>query len=79
MRENGKDRRLQSVLLVVAVGDFGKRPHITASAVLLYFRRMFEFDRSFDLKKLTLDKRTCNTIGVIHLIIRTSILHCSSF
>lgn len=32
-----QSRSIPFVRLVVAVGDFGRRPHITASAVLLYF------------------------------------------
>lgn len=35
--DKNKLNNLPSVLLDVAVGDFGKRPHITASAVCLYF------------------------------------------
>ena len=46
------------VLLKVAVGDFGRRPHIIASAVFLYFF-MSAFEATFELNKLDLDKRTC--------------------
>lgn len=58
-------RSLLSVLLVVAVGDFGRRPHMTASAVFLYNWRaeLSEFERPFVPKKLTLDKRTCIKIA----------------
>jgi hypothetical protein len=44
----------------VAVGESGKRPHTTASAVFLYIPRpLFSaFEASFEPKNFTLDKRT---------------------
>jgi hypothetical protein len=57
-------RRLLSVLLLVAVGECGRRPHITASAVFLYIRRPFfsKSEMSLVPKKLNLDNRTCTKI-----------------
>lgn len=60
--KHSKEDYLLSVLLVVAVGDFGKRPHMTASADSLYLFRTFEFEMPLGPKKLTLDSRTCSQI-----------------
>lgn len=70
MAENGinEKRCLLLVLLVVAVGDFGRRPHITASAVFLYFLRL-ESVATFESKKLTLDKRTWRVYAICISII----------
>jgi len=64
---------LLSVLLDVAVGDLGMRPHITASAVCLYISRpeFTELGRSFPEKRLTLES---NTYRSINRLIRPRVL-----
>lgn len=73
--KNQLDRTLLSVLLDVAVGDLGKRPHMTASAEALYLWRTLEFETLSGPKKLTLDIRTYDR-KPRHLLVQVkSIIH----